>query len=116
MNSADSIHGKLICNLPKEVKVLFAALQLRGGQSEQLQGLNDSEWKSLLSFCEMAYLTFPLLKVEHSGFPGWVAEQLERSAADNARRFERIKATYVEVARALEKSGIQYLIMKGFAK
>jgi hypothetical protein len=116
MNSADSTNGKLMCNLPKEVEALFAALQLRGGQSEQLQRLNDSEWKSLLSFCEMSYLTFPLLKVEHSGFPGWVVEQLERSAADNARRFERIKATYIEVATALEKSGIQYVVIKGFAK
>jgi hypothetical protein len=115
MNSVFSIDGKVTSNIPKEVKALFAALHLRAGQTEELQGLNDSEWKSLLTFCELARLTFPLLQIQNSGFPGWVVEHLKRNAADNARRFERVKATYLEVAEALSKAGIQYVVMKGFA-
>jgi hypothetical protein len=116
MNPAYRISGRGTRNIPKEVKALFAALQLHGGQPEQLQGLNDSEWKSLLSFCEQAGLTFPLFQMRHSGFPGWVVEHLERNAEDNARRFNRVKATYSEVAEALGKADIEYVVMKGFAK
>jgi hypothetical protein len=116
MNSANCINGNMTPNIPKEIKALVAALQLRGSQSEQLQGLSDSEWKSLLSFCEWASLTFLLLQVQNNGFPRWVMERLERNAADNTRRFERAKATYLEVAKALESSDIQYVVMKGFTK
>jgi hypothetical protein len=115
MNSAYSIKGKMTRNIPNEVKALFTALQLRGGQTEQLQRLNDSEWKSLLSFCEMAYLTFPLLQVQNNGFPVWVVERLKRNAADNTRHFESVRATYREVAEALESSNVQYVVLKGFA-
>ena len=93
MNSAYSIDANMTRKIPKEVKALFAALRLCGGQTEQLGDLNDPEWKSLLSFCEMANLTFPLLQIEKKGFPDWVVEHLETNAADNARRFERVKAT-----------------------
>jgi hypothetical protein len=103
-------------NIPKEVKALFAALQLRDGHTEQLHGLNDSEWKSLLSFCERSYLTFPLLQLQNDEFPRWVVEQLKNNAVDNAKRFERTKKTYVEIAQVLESADIQFVVMKGFSK
>ena len=116
MNSAHNIDANMTRKIPKEVKALFAALRLCGGQTEQLGDLSNPEWKSLLSFCEMANLTFPLLQVDKKGCPDWVVEHLEKNVADNAKRFERVKATYVEVARALESSDVQYVVMKGFAK
>jgi hypothetical protein len=116
MSSVPNINGKMMSNIPKEVKALFAALQLRGGKTEQLQGLNDSEWKPLLSFCERADLTFSLWQIRNGGFPHWVGECLERNVADNAKRFERVKATYSEVAEALRKADVQYVVLKGFAK
>jgi hypothetical protein len=116
MNSALTINGRMTSSIPKEVKALFAALQLRGGHTEHLEGLNDSEWKSLLSFCERADLTLSLWQIRNCRFPHWVGERLENNAADNAKRFERVKATYLEVADALGKRDIQYVVMKGFAK
>ncbi|MGA2049005.1 MAG: nucleotidyltransferase family protein [Terracidiphilus sp.] len=108
--------GLMTRNIPKEVKALFAALQLRGGHTEQLHCLNDSEWESLLSFCERSYLTFALLQLQDDGFPGWAGERLKNNAADNAKRFERVRATYKEVAATLEGSDIQFVLMKGFSK
>jgi len=117
MNSTYDISGKMMTrNIPKEVLALFQVLQLSSAQTAQLRGLNDLEWKSLLSFCEMSYLTMPLLQAQNDGFPSWVVEHLERNATDNARRFDRVKATYLEVAKALENSDVQYVVMKGFAK
>jgi Uncharacterised nucleotidyltransferase len=116
MNLSDGTGGIMTRNIPKEVKALFSALQLGDGHLEQLQDLDDSEWKSLLSFCERSYLTFPLLQLQTDDFPGWVVEHLKNNAADNAKRFERVKATYKEVAEALEGSGVQFVVMKGFAK
>jgi hypothetical protein len=116
MNLSSGTNGIMTRNIPKQVKALFAALQLRDGNTEQLQGLNDSEWKSLLSFCERSYLTFPLLQVQTDEFPSWVVAHLEKNAADNAKRFERVKRTYKEVAATLERSDVQFVVMKGFAK
>lgn len=108
--------GLMTRNIPKEVKALFAALRLSGGHTEQLHCLNDTEWKSLLSFCERSYLTFALLQVQDDGFPSWVMDRLKNNAADNAKRFERVRETYKEVAETLERSDVQFVVIKGFSK
>ena len=116
MNSSYGTNEIMNPNIPKEVKALFAALQLRDEHTQQLESLNEEEWKSLLSFCERSYLTFPLLQVQNDRFPSWVVEQLKNNAVDNAKRFERTKKTYVELAKVLESSDVLFIVMKGFAK
>jgi len=69
-----------------------------------------------LEFCDLAHLALPLSQVNLAGAPGWVAIRLQRNAADNARRFECVKAVYLEAAAALARAGLSHLVLKGFSQ
>jgi len=49
-------------------------------------------------------------------FPLWVIERLKTNIADNALRFERVKSTYREAAKALESAGVEHVVIKGFTQ
>jgi len=49
-------------------------------------------------------------------FPLWVVERLKTNIADNALRFERVKATYREAAKALDNAGVRHVVIKGFTQ
>jgi hypothetical protein len=102
--------------IPREVTALIAALQLREPDTAPLQRLDDQEWTSLLTFCDLAHLTLPLAQLPEPGFPSWVVERLRRNAADNALRFERMKATYKEAAQSLDNAGVDHILIKGFTQ
>src|ERR1700722_8171285 len=101
--------GRCAPRIPREVAALIAALQLKGGNAEALGELEQREWESLLRFCDLAHLTLLLSQVEAGDSPSWVVERLERNVADNAARFERIKATYQEAASAFDRAGVEYV-------
>jgi Uncharacterised nucleotidyltransferase len=108
--------GRCAPRIPREVAALIAALQLKGGNAEALGELEQREWESLLRFCDLAHLTLLLSQVEAGDSPSWVVERLERNVADNAARFERIKATYQEAASAFDRAGVEYVMLKGFTQ
>ena len=109
-------NGTCAPRIPREVAALIAALQMKGAVTDGLVELKDHEWDSLLRFCDPAHLTLPLLQVESSDFPSWVVDRLRGNAADNTARFERVKSTYLEVAAAFEKAGVEYVVLKGFTQ
>ncbi len=109
-------NGTVSPRIPGEVAALLDALQLEGSNTEGLLGLDDAGWQRLLDFCDLAHLALVLSQVDAAGFPNWVAERLARNAADNARRFERVKAAYVEAAAALARAGTSHVVLKGFAQ
>src|SRR5215831_5107978 len=94
-------NGTVSPRIPREVAALLDALQLEGSNTDALLGLDDPDWHRLLDFCDLAHLALPLSKADTAGFPEWVMDRLQRNAADNAQRFERIKAAYTEAASAL---------------
>jgi hypothetical protein len=57
-----------------------------------------------------------IAQLPSNGFPQWVVEQLRTNLADNALRFERIKATYREAAKALDLAGVVHIVIKGFTQ
>lgn len=109
-------NGTLTPRIPREIAAVIDALQLTGADTEALRELTDSEWESLLTFADLAHLTLSLAQVEKDGFPAWVVERLNKNVADNAARFERVKTTYMEVAAALEKAQVEYVVLKGFTQ
>src|SRR5271170_637588 len=109
-------NGMCAPRIPRELAALIAALQLKGATTEALLELEEREWESLLRFCDLAHLTLRLAQVDTSGFPLWVAERLKRNVTDNAARFEHVKATYREVADAMDQAGVEYLVIKGFTQ
>lgn len=102
--------------IPREVAALIAALQLREPDTTSLEKLDDQKWTSLLAFCDLAHLTLPLAQLPGSGFPSWVIERLNTNVSDNALRFERMKATYKEAAEALDRAGVDHILIKGFTQ
>jgi len=102
--------------IPHYVQALLSTLQFRNPYPEALRSLDESEWRELLQFCDLAHLTFPLWRNSGDVLPAWVQERIADNASDNARRFERIKHAYREVAAALEDVHVDHLVIKGFAQ
>lgn len=103
-------------SLPGYVTALVSALNFRHPQPELLRTLDDSDWHRLLVFGDQMHLTIPLAQACNNYCPGWVRARVERNIADNARRFQTIKTTYVEVADALTRARVEHLVLKGFTK
>jgi Uncharacterised nucleotidyltransferase len=100
--------------IPSYVTALFFALQFQNAEPEGLRRLGDDEWNSLLGFCDQMHLTLRLRQLTDY-LPDWVRTRIERNLADNAERFETIKADYIGVAAALREAGVDHLVLKGFA-
>jgi Uncharacterised nucleotidyltransferase len=112
------VGGKLnqSAGVPSFFHAAMEALQLRGAETLGLWELSDTEWRDLLAFCDLAHLTLPLVRICQEDAPGWVLSRAQRNLADNRVRVARIEAAYTEVAHALERTGIEHLVMKGFAQ
>src|SRR5215469_13888800 len=108
-------NGTVSPRIPREVAALMDALQLEGANTDALLSLDDAHWRRLLEFCDLAHLALPLSQTNTSGFPGWVADRLQQNVADNAERFERVRAAYIQAAAAMERAGAAHLVLKGFA-
>ncbi|RSL15390.1 putative nucleotidyltransferase-like protein [Edaphobacter aggregans] len=102
--------------VPRAVAALIRALHLREPDIASLAQLEDHEWGSLLAFCDLGHLTLSLAQLPKDGFPSWVVERLKTNVADNALRFERVKATYREAAEALDRAGVNHVVIKGFTQ
>jgi putative nucleotidyltransferase-like protein len=103
-------------NIPDHFNAMLAALQFRGSRPEALRNLTDSEWEDLLSGWEFIRLTVSLRHVCGDILPDWVRSRIDRNLADNAERFERIKADYLNFVTALRRTGAEHLVLKGFAQ
>lgn len=108
--------GRTALRVPHEVRALLSAMQLNRPDITPLRGLSDQEWTRLLAFSDIAKLTLQIAQLPTTGFPSWVIEQLRSNVADNAQRFERVKATYQEAAEALEYAGVEHIVIKGFTQ
>jgi hypothetical protein len=116
MNTSILKSGGAPLRIPHEARALLRALQLSNPDSASLQKLSEKEWASLLDFCDIAHLTLPLAQLRMEGFPNWVVERLKTNLADNALRFGRVKATYLEAAEALNQAGVEHIVIKGFTQ
>jgi hypothetical protein len=102
--------------VPSFFRAALEALQLRGAETLGLWELTDAKWRDLLTFCDLAHLTLPLMRTCQEDAPGWVLSRTTRNLADNKVRIKRIETAYREIARAFEEGGIEHLVVKGFAQ
>ena len=109
-------NGTVSPRIPREVAALLEALQMEGANTDSLLALDDDDWSRLLGFCDVAHLSLPLSRVNLAGAPGWARNRLQQNVSDNTRRFERIKAAYIESAAALNRAGVSHLVLKGFSQ
>jgi hypothetical protein len=109
-------NGTVSPRVPKEFAALMDALQLEGSNTDALLALDDAEWLRLLEFCDLSHLALALSQVDHAKAPDWVRSRLNRNVCDNARRFELVRAAYIEAAAALRHAGVPHVVLKGFTQ
>ena len=102
--------------IPDHVTALLLALRFHGAEFDALRTLDTSGWSGLLSFCDLAHLTLRLSEFDQALLPHWVERRIAKNVTDNALRYERIGATYTELAEALNQAGVEHLVLKGFAQ
>lgn len=103
-------------NVPTFFPPLLSALQFRNPQIDALQKLNTTEWEELLSFSDLAHLTLLLSELPSDVLPSWVMSRIQTNVRDNTQRVERIEDAYREIALALDKEQLDYLLIKGFSQ
>ena len=102
-------------HVPRSVLAVFEALQFQNRRTQALCRLTEAEWNTALAYCDRMQLTLALAR-DRGEFPPWIRKRIDRNLADNARRFEQVKAAYFEIAGALERAGIDFLVLKGFTQ
>ena len=102
--------------IPHAFRAVMDVLTFSQEPRKEFPSLVDKEWESILRFCELAHLTLPLAERTNGSFPQWVIDRLQRNISDNGARFERVKATYQETSVALDRAGVEYLVLKGFTQ
>jgi len=102
--------------IPPDARALLLALQLTGTNTRALEALDDLQWTRLLEFCDVSHLTLTLARLPLEGAPLWVSDRLKQNLTDNALRYAAIKSTYCEAAAALNRAGVDHIVIKGFTQ
>src|ERR1700691_4185440 len=87
-----------LAGVPRFFRAALEALQLSGASPRRLHELNDAGWHALLSFCDLAHLTLPLVMTCQAAAPEWVVSQAKQNLVDNRIRMKRIESAYGEIA------------------
>jgi Uncharacterised nucleotidyltransferase len=101
--------------IPAYAWAAIDSLKLSNDKGQALPELSETEWSSLLQFSDRAQLTLPLAQLHGDGAPAWVKRRFQKNLAQNAHRWEKIKATFNEYASALSLANIPYVLLKGFS-
>src|SRR5215468_3680685 len=101
---------------PGIVGAIVDALRFRDAAANKLRSLTDPEWYELLEYADLSHLTLPLALNCRSYLPEWVRDRIDQNLSDNSGRWRLIKATYDEVKSAFISSGVQHVVLKGFAQ
>lgn len=102
-----------LASIPGYAKALLQVLNFENRDGNGLRHLSDCEWRQLLGFCDESQLTLVLGELGRPFLPIWVKARIQRNAAGNALRFERIKAATLEIARWLAANSIEFALIKG---
>src|SRR5437763_12558222 len=97
------------------IRALIRALRFDNPDTEPLCALSEADWNALLEFTDTAHITLALAMRHREILPQPIRERLDRNLAGNAERTRRIQAAYLEIAAALDKNGIDWVVLKGFS-
>ncbi len=95
---------------------MFSALNFSTPEPAALCTIGDDNWRATLKFCDSAGLTLLLYLTSSAYLPARVLLQVEDKLRNNIERWSRLKETYGEIASALEGSGIEFAVLKGFGQ
>ncbi len=94
-------------SLPAHVRALLNLLQGKGSPA-----LSEQDWRLFLAFADRTQCT--LLLPATDAIPDWLAEAIQKRRAANRIRRGRIRAEYEEIASALTRGGIEFVLLKSF--
>jgi len=105
--------GLELASIPRYATALLQVLNFENRDGNGLRHLSDCEWRQLLELCDESQLTLLLGDLGRPFLPIWVKARIQRNAAGNTLRFERIKAATLEIARWLTANSIEFALVKG---
>jgi hypothetical protein len=108
------VNDRHLGKTPAFFQAMLCALQFKNASINAFRELKDNEWQEMLEFGDLAHLTLPLAGILQQVAPEWVAAKLANNLADNKARVLSIRSDYIEIAQALNKAKIDYLVLKGF--
>jgi MFS family permease len=101
-------------SLPRYGHALLEILNFESPQGDSLCQLDDNEWRQLLALCDASQLTLLLEHLAGPFLPAWIQTRTRQDLANNALRFERLKAAVVEIAQTFTAQSIQFSVLKGY--
>ena len=94
---------------------MLGALQFAEPDLSALAGMDDAGWSKALRFSDRSHLTLALGSMPGDQLPEPVRERIRCNLANNARRWDRARATYREIAAAFDAEGLEHAVLKGFS-
>ena len=99
--------------LPDNIRAVIDALRFNGRGFERLCAVREEEWPALLDWCDQRQLTLLLHSVCAADLPESVRERMNASRDRCARRFSNLLSDLDEIASALERRDIPFVVLKG---
>lgn len=96
-----------------ELRAVLSALRFHGADSAPLRAIPESRWPAILTLTDRAQLTLALGVRALALLPPSVRERISADLANNAIRQERLVAAHRQIADALNRAGIPFLVLKG---
>ncbi len=101
--------------VPQHILAALEALQLKAASAERIALLSGAERQRFLDWCDARQLTLMLPEVSPSPLPSWVLASIREKKARYELRFTRLKEELFEVVDALDKAGLEFLMLKGLS-
>ncbi len=79
---------------------------------EPARALKDADWGEVLAIADRTLST--LLLREAQGMPDWVREEVAARSVKWLIRRDRVIETYCAAAEALDRAGLEFVLLKGF--
>jgi predicted MFS family arabinose efflux permease len=77
--------------------------------------LDSQQYRQLLDFCDQSRLTLALAYRADTSLPPGLTLAIQQRTQDNARRWDKLRAEYERIATALQATGTDFVVLKGFS-
>ena len=99
--------------IPKYGIAVLDALRLSTPDTKLLESLSETEWNSVLRFCDASQLTLILGRCCSASLPGWVRAHIDLNYRNYVERFARLNASLFEILDSLQSRNIDVVTLKG---
>jgi len=94
----------------------IAALRFHEASTDELTGISEQAWPRLLHELDTAQLTLEFGARCRESLPFPARARIDRDAANNVERYDRVLAACRQIDAALRARGIEYVFLKGIAQ